>query len=189
VAIELDQTHHRLLSDLQADLKRERAARVVRWVDPENIHLTVKFLGEVDSSMMTALEGAVKDACSGTVPFALKLAGAGAFPNSQRPNVIWVGLAGAVDQVSTLAKKIDDACAALGFPREERAFSPHLTLGRVKRDALPGDRQTLGALIARAQVGDADDLRVDKVSLMKSELRPAGSVYTRMALIQLTAGK
>lgn len=185
VAIELDQAYRRLLADVQTELKRERVSRIVRWVEPENIHLTLKFLGEVDSSKMPALERALRDVCVGTTPFTLKLSGAGAFPNSRRPNVIWVGLAGEVEQALALAKKIDDACAALDFPREERAFSPHLTLGRVKRDASPGDRQTLGALIEHVKVGEADVLRVERVNLMKSELRPSGSVYTRLAQVHL----
>ncbi len=185
VAIDLDQGQRRVLAELQRQLKGDRSARIVRWVDPENVHLTLKFLGDVESSRMPAVEHALREACRGTAPFTLRLAGAGAFPNSRRPNVIWVGLEGEVGSAAALAKRIDDACASLDFPPEARAFAAHLTLGRVKRDAPPADRQSLGALIDRAQVGPAEALRVEQVNLMKSELRPGGSVYTRLAQVQL----
>jgi 2'-5' RNA ligase len=186
IAIELDQAHHRALGDLQARFKRERNARGVRWVAPENIHLTLKFLGDVDAAMVPALQRAVADACVGIAPFTLRIAGAGAFPSTHRPNVVWVGLSGEVERAALLAKKIDDACAALGFAREERPFSPHLTLGRVKRDASPSDRRFIGEMIVNAQVSDLGELRAERVSVMKSELRPSGSVYTILHTVELT---
>jgi 2'-5' RNA ligase len=195
VAVELDDEHHRALRDLQTRLKRELAAakpagsataRAVRWVAPDNIHLTLKFLGDVAAATMPALQQAIADACAGTPPFTLNLAGAGAFPNTRHPNVLWVGVSGEVERAAQLAQRIDDACATLGFAREERPFSPHLTLGRVQRDARPGERQWIGELIENASVGNLGELRVERVSVMKSELRPGGSVYTRLAEVRLT---
>ena len=195
IAIELEETHHRALRDLQTRLNRELAtaktagsstARDMRWVAPDNIHLTLKFLGDVDAAMMPTLKQAIADACAGTAPFTLNISGVGAFPNTRRPNVIWVGVGGDVERATELAQKIDDACAALGFAREERPFSPHLTLGRVKRDARPSDRQFIGEMIVNAPVSHLGELRAERVSVMKSELRPGGSVYTRLAEIQLT---
>jgi len=185
IAIELDQAHHRALGDLQARFKRERNARGVRWVAPENIHLTLKFLGDVDAATVPALQRAVVDVCAGSAPFTLRIVGASAFPSTQRPNVVWVGLSGEVERAALLAKQIDDACAALGFAREERPFSPHLTLGRVKRDASPSDRRFIGEMIVNARVGDLGELRAERVIVMKSELRPGGSVYTRLAVAEL----
>jgi 2'-5' RNA ligase len=180
IAVELEQAQHRALEQLQARLKRERASSVVRWVAPDNIHLTVKFLGDVDPAMMPALNQSLGGVCAAAAPFELRLAGAGAFPNTRRPNVIWVGIDGAVAQATELADKIDQACHALGFSLEERPFSPHLTLGRVKREASPDERLGLGELIANAKVDEAAPIRVERVSVMKSELRPAGSVYSRL---------
>ena len=195
IAIELDENHHAALRDLQTRLRRELAAaktagsstaRDVRWVTPDNIHLTLKFLGDVKSDKLPDLQRAVADACAGAAPFTLSITGAGAFPNTRRPNVIWVGVSGDVERAAALAQKIDDACAALGFAREERPFSPHLTLGRIKRDARPSDRHFIGEMIVNAHVGTFGELRVERVSVMKSELHPGGSVYTRLAEIQLT---
>ncbi len=188
IAIELDAAHHRALTALQARLKRDRAARGVRWVAPENIHLTLKFLGDLESSRLPDLQRAVADVCAGTAPFALRISGAGAFPNPQRPNVIWVGISGDLERAAMLAQEIDAACAALGFAREARAFSPHLTLGRVQRDAALGDRQKIGAMIANANVGELGALRVERIAVMKSELRPGGSVYTRLGDAGLLGG-
>lgn len=186
VAIELDDAIRRALGEVQKRLKQDRAAQLVRWVAPESIHITLKFLGDVDAHALPALQNAIANACIGTPPFALSIAGLGAFPNTRRPNVVWVGTAGQLDMVAQLAKKIDDACATLGFAREERAFTVHLTLGRLKRDASTNGRAMVGPLIEHAQVGTLGELRVDRVCLMKSELRPSGSVYTRLAEIQLT---
>ncbi len=185
LAIELDDAHHRALADLQAQLQRDHAARGVRWVAPENIHLTLKFLGDVDAAQMAALQRAAADACAGTAPFTLRIAGAGAFADTRRPNIVWVGISGEVERAARLAQKIDDVCTALGFAREARPFSPHLTLGRVKRDAPPFDRRSIGEMIVNAQVGALGELRVERVSVMKSELRPGGSVYTRLLGIEL----
>lgn len=181
IAIELNEALRHALAQTQARFQREPSARVVRWVVPENIHLTLKFLGEVDAAQLPALQRAVADACARNAPFTLTLGGAGAFPNTRQPNVVWIGARGQIENAARLAEQIDLACAALGFAREARAFTPHLTLGRVKREASPNERQHLGALIADARIGDLGDLRVERVSVMKSVLTPRGSVYTRLA--------
>ncbi|MEW5719570.1 MAG: RNA 2',3'-cyclic phosphodiesterase [Chloroflexota bacterium] len=185
IAIELTDALHRALADAQAQFQRDRAARAVRWVAPDNIHITLKFLGDVRAALMPDLQRAVADACAGVAPFGLTLGGAGAFPNTRRPNVVWIGARGQIEIAARLAQKIDDACAALGCAREERPFAPHLTLGRVKRDASPGERHAIGALIENARVGDLGELRVERVSVMKSELRSSGSVYSQLYVVNL----
>lgn len=181
IAIELNDALHHALADVQARFKREEIARAIRWVAPENIHITLKFLGDVDATHLPALERAIARVCNEFAPFTLTIGGAGAFPNTRKPNVIWVGARGQVDVAARLAEQIDAACATFGFAREERAFTPHLTLGRVKRDASPSERQRIGALIESAHISDLGELRVERVAVMKSDLTPEGSVYTRLA--------
>lgn len=181
IAIELNEALHRALAQTQARFQRDASARTIRWVASENIHITLKFLGEVDAARLPALQHAVTDACARVAPFTLTLGGVGAFPNTRQPNVVWVGARGQVGEAARLAEQIDSACAALGFAREARAFTPHLTLGRVKREASPSERQRIGALIAEMSVGDLGELRVERVSIMKSVLTPRGSIYTRLA--------
>jgi len=187
IAIELTDALHRALADAEAQFERDRAARFVRWVAPENIHITLKFLGDVDTDRMSDLPRALADACVGIAPFMLTIDGAGAFPNLRRPNVVWIGARGQIEIAAHLSQKIDAACAALGFAREERPFAPHLTLGRVKRDASPSERQLVGAMIENVKIGDLGELRVERVSVMKSELKPTGSVYSRLHVIELQA--
>ncbi|MBM3127321.1 MAG: RNA 2',3'-cyclic phosphodiesterase [Chloroflexi bacterium] len=186
IAIELTEPLRRALATAQARLQRDHATRAIRWVAPENIHITLKFLGDVDAAQMPTLQRAIADVCAAIPPFALTLGGVGAFPNTRKPSVVWIGARGQIEIAARLAQKIDDACAALGFAREARAFTPHLTLGRVKRDASPNERQLIGALIEQTQIGDFGELRVERVSVMKSELKPGGSVYARLAMCQLT---
>ena len=160
IAIELNDEHRRALSKVQMQLKEERAAKYVRWVAPDSIHITLKFLGDVDAAQMPALQRTVANACVGIAPFTLKISGVGAFPNTRRPNVIWVGAHGEVERATLLAKKLEDACEVLGFPREDREFSPHLTLGRVKREAGPNDRRLVGEMIEKANVGELGEIHV-----------------------------
>jgi len=187
IAIELDDATRRALGSLQSKLKSELGTNAVRWVAPENIHLTLKFLGEVDAIKIDALERAVADASIGVAPFVLRLSGVGAFPNVTRPNNIWVGVQGDVEVAAMLAKKIEDACAILCFPREARGFSPHLTLGRVKRDAGTRERAEIAQMIAAAPTSELGQYRVEHVSIMQSELKPSGSEYSRLSLIALKA--
>ena len=185
IAIELNDQTWRALSDLQVRLKRAPSANAIRWVVAENIHLTLKFLGDVDVEKIPALERALRDACAGIAPFDLKFGGVGAFPNANRANVIWVGVQGDIEIARQLAQRIDDVCAELGFPREVRAFSPHLTLGRVKLEAGTRERAEIARMIASAPPREVGSYRVERVSIMKSELRPGGSVYSVLAVIRL----
>jgi 2'-5' RNA ligase len=185
IAIELDDAARRAVADAQTQLQRDRAAKCVRWVAPDNIHLTLKFLGDVAANRINDLHNALAGACAGIALFDLEIARAGAFPNTRRPNVIWIGLHGEIEIAARLAQKIDDACATLGFAREDRAFAPHLTLGRVKRDASPSERRLIGEMIEHAQIGALGTLRVARVSVMKSVLAPGGSIYSRLGEIKL----
>ncbi len=185
IAVELAAPVRHVLAELQEQMRREPVARNVRWVAPDAIHLTLKFLGDVDREGIPALGDAVAIACEGIEPFTLTLSGTGAFPNLRRPNVLWVGLTGDVAAAAGLAERIDEECGRLGMARETRPFSPHLTLGRVKRDLRPADQTAVGDLIARAQPHTGGEIAVNQVGIVKSELRPSGSIYTRLHIVEL----
>ncbi len=185
IAIELEEAQRSALAQAQARLKGFSAGRLVRWVAPESIHLTIKFLGGVDAGMIPALERAVQTASAQIPPFDLTIGGIGAFPNPRRARVVWVGLSGQTLMAEQLAGRLEAECGALGFAREERPFSPHLTLGRVKRETRPSDLPLVGEMIEKAGVGELGQLHVSHVSIMKSDLRPTGSVYTQLAAIPL----
>jgi len=158
-----------------AGLQRELAlsGADVKWVEEENLHLTVKFLGEVVPERLAELQEALAQAVPDCRAFRLELSGLGTFPARGVPRVLWVGVGGEVEAFRELHGAVERALAALGYPGEEREFRPHLTLGRVRSprgvDAL---RRRIAALD-----GPYGDLAVAEVALMESRLTPRGPVY------------
>jgi 2'-5' RNA ligase len=147
-----------------------------------NLHLTVKFLGAVGEDRIEAVAGALAGAAAGVGAFDAQVEGLGAFPSATRPRVVWAGVTAGADTMGKLAGRVDDALAALGFDREARPFSPHITLGRVRQ---PGRIQVLTDAL-RGDVGRGfGRLRVARVSLMRSELSPRGARYTELAAASL----
>jgi RNA 2',3'-cyclic 3'-phosphodiesterase len=151
---------------------------VVRWVDPNSIHITLKFLGEISEDSIDELMMAIEEAVQGTAPFKLEVCEVGTFPDMNRPQVIWVGVKGETDKIAQIQKRIEAITEQLGFPREKRAFSPHLTLGRVRNEATPNERQRLGKLLTGTTFTALHNVDVKSVNLMKSQLTPMGAIYT-----------
>ena len=155
----------------------------VAWVAPANLHVTVKFLGQIDEKRVFAVAAAVRDAAAGHRAFTLRVAGLGAFPTPRRPRVIWAGLADAGGSLARLAGSVDAAVAALGVPAETRPFAAHVTLGRVRESRrLPDLAEALARGTAFGELG------VDRVVLMRSELSPKGARYTELAALPLGPG-
>jgi 2'-5' RNA ligase len=184
IAIELPSQVKTALSQLQDNLKTNKSASV-KWVDPEGIHLTLKFLGNVDEAEIPALNKALSEAVRGVAPFCLELGEPGAFPNPQAPRVVWVGIGGEIEPLRTLHNNIDRVLAPLGFPPEKRAFSPHLTLGRVREEALPGEKRRLGESVAALKTGAKSSFRVESLSLMRSRLTKEGALYSCLSSFAL----
>jgi 2'-5' RNA ligase len=178
VACELPDEARRALAEVQAGLRRAGADRL-RWVRPEGIHITLKFLGATEAERLEAIKEALAAAVE---PFAIRVRpnALGGFGGSGL-RVVWVGLEGDVEALAELAGRVDRALEALGFPREERPFAAHLTLARVPDVASREERRRLRELIEGQKLPALPELTLDRVSLMRSELRPDGSVYTRLA--------
>jgi len=155
--------------------------RTVKWVKPQNIHLTLKFLGDVDTELISTIKDAVDKAAQHFDKFDINLAQFGAFPHFKRPRVYWVGLKDSSKKLGQLHAAIEKEMEQIGFSREQRRFSPHLTLGRVKSDQ---HSRELGAFFQQQQ-SLSTTLTVNEVVVMKSELTPAGSIYTPMNKIKL----
>lgn len=160
------------------------AAPDVAWVRPDLLHITLKFLGEVADPILPALVDAVGAAVRGYAAFRVRLEGIGAFPSLRRPRVVWLG-AGEDAAVASLARTVDGACASLGFARDDRAFTTHVTLGRVRHALGAGSRRALEEA-ARKAVGGYD-VAVRAVDVMQSEPTPKGSRYTVLASLPLGA--
>jgi RNA 2',3'-cyclic 3'-phosphodiesterase len=157
-------------------------ARDVSWVATANLHLTVKFLGAVAEDRIEVVAGALTGAIAGVGMFDAQVEGLSAFPSATRPRVVWAGVTAEAGTMADLAGRVDDALAALGFTREARPFSPHITLGRVR---LPGRTPALTQALRGAAGRGFGRLPVARVSLMRSELSPRGARYTELAAASL----
>jgi 2'-5' RNA ligase len=160
---------------------------VVRWVRPEGIHLTLKFLGEVESDRIEEVSRRIWAVAQGHRAFRVQVAGVGCFPSPQRPRVVWVGVKEQAGTLAGLQNDLERALSAIGFAREDRPFNPHLTLGRVRREASPVDAARVGALIAGQSEELLGEVEVREVTLFRSDLRPTGPIYSALAVAELGA--
>lgn len=149
----------------------------VKWVEPHIMHLTLKFLGETDPKLLDKVKSATAAAANGSGAFDVTLSGCGAFPNIRAPKVFWVGIIDDKMRLRTLAQQIDSNMIELGYERESRPFSPHLTLGRVKE---PMQLEALKAAFQQAKF-PPQSLAVKAIHLIESHLKPSGPVYTDVA--------
>ncbi len=179
VAVEMPESIQDLLTEIQEAFrpKIERAS----WTRPRNIHLTLKFLGEVENNSVNQIDVSLHRTAGQQKPFSIEIGGVGAFPNLVQPRVLWVGIKRGTIQLSTLASTIDDELVKLGFPNENR-FHPHLTLARLKNQV---NLSTYSKLFKKFETIEGALLTVDKITLVKSELRPSGAVYTPIQNYQL----
>ncbi|MFQ5924578.1 MAG: RNA 2',3'-cyclic phosphodiesterase [Dehalococcoidia bacterium] len=187
IAIELPDPVKAGLSSLQNRLRPDEHP-YVKWVHPDGVHLTLKFLGNIAEDGVPQIVQAITSAAEGASPFRLELGGLGAFPNFQRPQVIWAAIKGEVEKLATLQRGIDQALLALGFSMESRSFTPHLTLGRLRERASPGERRRLGELMVSTKFEGEIPFDVAEISLMRSRLTPKGAIYSRISSIQLESG-
>jgi 2'-5' RNA ligase len=171
IAISLTDEVRNGLADLASGLSSYVPKGAVRWVRPDQIHLTLRFLGETPAEKLPHIERGMDEAVSGVRPFTLGLDRIGYFPNQRRPRVIWVGLGGELAQLATLRACLDKELANVGIAPEDKAFRAHLTVGRVKDErALQG--ATLHAAVPRLVFS------VSAIHLVESQLRPDGPIYT-----------
>jgi len=184
IAIELSEELKASLARLQ-ELIKLGSESYVKWVDPQGMHLTLKFLGNISVDKVSAISEAIAEVARSVAPFRLELTEFGAFPNTKAPRVAWVGLGGDLESLLRLQRGIDQALIPLGFLPEARAFSPHLTLGRVRDQATPQERRRLGEGMASLEVQGPPSLYVDRVSLMRSQLTSKGAIYSRLSAAEL----
>jgi 2'-5' RNA ligase len=149
----------------------------VRWVKPEQMHITLKFLGEIDQTQSDLLDELFQAVAEENAPFELELQGLGAFPNLRRPSILWAGITTGADALAGLAGQLEAAASELGFKKEKRGFNPHLTLGRVKSP------KGLPPVVERIQKDESKlfgSFPVSEFVFIQSELKPTGAEYTRL---------
>lgn len=172
IAIGLPLNLRRKLDRISQDLRRKCSG--VKWVDPEKIHLTLKFLGNVEVEKLPRIKAVLDEVTRHHCPIKVEVGGLGCFPNLRRPRVIWVGIKNQEEKLGKLAKDIEDKLAELGFQPEKRKFNGHLTLGRVKKFPVKLNLN-IPSLEARAE--SLGSLNIDMILLIKSTLTARGAVY------------
>ena len=188
VAVELPAEIHDLMAAKQQEIRAVIGAAnsVMRWSRPEATHLTLQFLGDVPAAMISTIADAVREGCAGQQVIELTLARTSAFPGITRPRVLWMGLEGDTGRLVTLQTRISDRLKALGY-KPDKAFQPHITLARVRDTAQKMELATVSTALRLQENKPIDRVPfiARRVSLIKSELKPGGSVYTELAGIDL----
>jgi 2'-5' RNA ligase len=188
VAIELTAAIKSELTRVQEMLKEKIATPHLRWVDSENIHLTLKFLGNIPPDRTQEITAALKEACEGLSPFIMHVSGLGCFPSTNNPRVIWVRVQEDTGRLKRLQEQVEERLATLGFKPEGQPFRPHLTLGRVRKETHMGARRLIGGIVSATSIGDLGQMEVGEISLMKSTLLPSGAQYSRLETVPLERG-
>jgi len=177
IAIELPQDVKRALNRIELIMK-QGGHTGIKWVNPEGIHITLKFLGNISIKQITAINEAIKEAAQGFSPFRLEIAGVGAFPDLRQPRVLWVAINGDVNRLTELQQKLDSLLVSCNFHKEARKFVPHLTLARIKDSVLPEQRRNIGTSIKPLRINAGISFDVQTVSLMRSQLTSRGAIYS-----------
>ncbi len=160
----------------------------VRWVDPSGIHLTLKFLGDIDIALaepaLDKLRESANQFSGGPLP--LHIAGLGVFPNPREPRVLWAGVGGDLAALGRWQQRVDESCSTLGFPGERQPFRPHLTLGRVQGRVAAAARRQIGTAIAEAPPLPGYSWQSDAIHLIRSDRTTQGAIYTSLGSASLT---
>jgi 2'-5' RNA ligase len=184
IAIHLPDDVRAELTSLEYKLKA-KGHPFVKWVDPESMHLTLKFLGNVAVDSIPGIVEAISEVSRSHSSFKLQVAGTGVFPNWQRPQVVWVGVGGELDTLNSLQKGLESVLSPLGFPPESRPFSAHLTLGRLRDRVSTDDRRRFAEFAQKVEFKTSLSFDVNAIRLMKSQLTPAGPIYSELAVAKL----
>ncbi len=178
IAIDIPDDVRAAIGEAQAQLKRAHVGVKISWTKIDNLHLTLQFLGYIEEAVVEKIKAALQTVAGQHRPFELSVHGAGAFPNENRPRVIWVGCDDAEGGLKALAQAVQTAMEPLGFEPEHREFSAHLTLGRIK---IPRTDVALTRAIDSLKDKTFGTLRVDSFHLYESQLHPEGSIYTKIS--------
>jgi 2'-5' RNA ligase len=180
LAIEIPRAIQEKIEEVQKDLRSSYAD--VRWVNPEKIHLTLKFFGSIEEPKIEPITQSIAGMIRNISPFSLKVRGVGAFPNLKNPRVIWMGLVDGKEVLTYLQKQLEVELEKIGFEPEGRAFHPHLTLGRTRSSK--GRVELIGRM-EKYQEEEFGVFRVERIVLFKSDLRPTGPIYTSLKELRL----
>lgn len=180
IAIEIPESIQTAIQKETVSLRSAADSSLVRWIPPANIHLTLKFLGDVSTTNLQFIKQMLTQECAQHFSFDLEIGKLGSFPTPKRPRVLWVGVRAPAD-FEKLQKAIESAAARLGYAPETGDFSPHLTIGRVRQNLADSGMQKVRMALSSNHVGMLGTVKVSAVHLYKSDLQSTGSVYTKLS--------
>jgi RNA 2',3'-cyclic 3'-phosphodiesterase len=180
LALEISPSLQKNITGHSAALKRALSNNI-RWVATENIHLTLKFLGDTSSASLQDLTHALTAIIAQQQPFDISVGGFGVFPNPKRPRILWIGIQAPPD-LERLSRAIEATCVRLGYPPEEKHFNPHLTIGRLRDGA---DQSALLPVLQEIEIRPLGSMTVSNITLFRSDLRPQGPLYTPLSHLPL----
>lgn len=190
IAIDVPQAARQIMAAAIRELA-EQVPGSVRWVDAQGIHLTLKFLGDIPTQDAAEIIAALKSPVQQIHAFSLQLSGLGMFPNARRPRVLWAGVEGQQDSLVKLQQCVEDVLARMNFATERQAFSPHLTLGRVRDRISPGARRRIIQAMSSASPAStvvSEPWMVEQVHLFRTSFTPQGTIYSSMGAVPLAKG-
>jgi len=176
LAIDLNRAIRETLTQFQ-----DQAASIlpVKWMSPESMHLTIKFLGDIEHEQITVLQDVLRDVAKGTESFSLTIKGLGGFPSLQNPRILWAGVAGDVDHLEVLVSCVESALSPLGYAKEDRPYRPHLTLSRIQSHA-----RKIGNIFETSRFLKKEwmfgSVTINRLCLFQSQLTPNGATYSRL---------
>lgn len=180
IAASLTDNVYEMLDDLTRSFSSSIGSHNVKWVRPSGIHLTLKFLGDTPEHKIIQIQHVMDEISHGTGAFPISIQGVGGFPNRKSPRVIWVGVKETQGILQDLQLRLDNGLTKLNFPREKRRYHPHLTIGRVRRHVGKADRRAIGEKLNHIGQTDIRTQIVNEMSLIRSDLKPSGAVYTHL---------
>ena len=184
VSIDLSMELADAIAKMAAELRVLLAGTPLRWVEVGNIHLTLKFLGEISADRLAPLKNVLNNSAEKVEAFDLRVSAIGIFPNERRPRVIWIGVE-SNPALSDLVSEIESGAAKIDFPSHGKKFQPHLTLARVRREARPSELARISQLLQRSAPALAGSMRVEEIHLYRSDLSAAGARYSRIQTARL----
>lgn len=176
LAVDLNRAVRETLTEFQNQVA---SILPVKWVSPKSMHLTIKFLGDIEHEQITVLQNVLRDVTKGSEQFSLTIKGLGGFPSLQKPRVLWAGVAGDVDHLEVLVSCVESALNPLGYGQEDRPYRPHLTLSRIKSHA-----RQIGHIFETSEVLKKEwmfgSVIINRLCLFQSQLTPNGATYSRL---------
>jgi 2'-5' RNA ligase len=184
IAVDLTENVICKIEKITTYLKTQTPPKTIKWVSSDNLHLTIKFLGEVPEHKLDQIKKLSREAVQTISPFKIDVEGLGMYPNPTKPRVIWLGISNG-QFLTEIHNRLDQSLAVMDIKQEQRPFSPHLTIGRIKKSAYVDDILKVGEILSQFKVNRLGTVLVEKIRLYQSELKPQGPIYTPLLDISL----